>query len=356
MGRKPYKNLNLPRGVRTRKQKSGRVFYYYDAGGRPRKEIPLGSDYVVAVQKWAELEKAPMPIDPTFRQAAERYVRDMLPNKSARTQRDNLIELEFLYQFFNDPPAPLRLIRPVNIRQYMTWRGERARQWYLSKNRLVPPKAGHVRANREVALFSHIFNYAQDSGMTDAPNPCLGIARNPETGRDVYVEDNTFQQVWEAADWPLRDAMDLAYLTGQRPSDTASMTDHDIKDGDLEVKQSKTGAKVRIAVVGELAALIARIRTRRNQFKVVSTSLIVNEFGRPVQARTVSEWLKAARRAAGVPDGEFQFRDLRAKAGTDKADAAKDARQAQKQLGHSRLSTTELYLRNRRGEKVGPTR
>jgi integrase len=342
--------------MRARPQKSGRTFYYYDAGGRPRKEVPLGSDYVVAVQKWAELERAPVPIDPTFRQAAERYVRDILPNKSDRSQRDNLKELKFLYQFFDDPPAPLRLIRPVNIRQYITWRGEQARQWYASKGRPTPPKAGHVRANRDIALFSHIFNFARDSGLTDAPNPCLGIARNPESGRDVYVEDDTFQKVWEMGDWPLRDAMDLAYLTGQRPSDTAGMSDHDIKGGDLEVKQSKTGAKVRIAVVGELAALIDRIHVRRNKFKVVTTSLIVNEFGRPVQARTISEWLKDARREAGVPDGEFQFRDLRAKAGTDKADSAKDARQAQKQLGHSRLSTTELYLRNRRGEKVGPTR
>ncbi|ANN70879.1 tyrosine-type recombinase/integrase [Bordetella bronchialis] len=356
MGRKPYKNLNLPRGMRARRQKSGRTFYYYDAGGRPRKEIPLGPDYVVAVQKWAELEKAPLPMDATFRQAAERYVRDVLPNKSARSQRDNLIELEFLYQFFDDPPAPLRLIRPVNIRQYMTWRGERSRQWFLSKGRPVPAKAGHVRANREIALFSHIFNYARDSGMTDASNPCLGIARNQEEGRDVYVEESAYRKVWEVADWPLRDAMDLAYLTGQRPSDTARMTDHDIKDGVLSVKQAKTRTKVRIEVVGELATVIARIRERRNRFKVVTTALVVNGYGRPVMARTISEWLKQARRAAGVPDGDFQFRDLRAKAGTDKAESAKDARQAQKQLGHSRLSTTEIYLRNRRGEKVGPTR
>ena len=51
----------------------------------------------------------------------------------------------------------------------------------------------------------------------------------------------------------------------------------------------------------------------------------------------------------------FQFRDLRAKAGTDKADAT-DMREAQQQLGHKSVKTTEIYLRTRAGEKVTPTK
>ena len=52
---------------------------------------------------------------------------------------------------------------------------------------------------------------------------------------------------------------------------------------------------------------------------------------------------------------KFQFRDLRAKAGTDKADAT-DIRSAQQQLGHKSLKTTEIYVRSRVGEKVTPTK
>ena len=51
----------------------------------------------------------------------------------------------------------------------------------------------------------------------------------------------------------------------------------------------------------------------------------------------------------------FQFRDLRAKAGTDKADAT-DMREAQQQLGHNSLKTTEIYVRARAGAKVTPTK
>ncbi len=63
-----------------------------------------------------------------------------------------------------------------------------------------------------------------------------------------------------------------------------------------------------------------------------------------------------AREAAGVAKVDFQFRDLHAKAGTDKADSAGDIRQAQAQLGHKSVTTTEIYVRKRKGAKTTPTR
>ena len=39
-------------GFRARPQKSGKVYYYFDTGSKPRREIPLGSDYREAVKKW----------------------------------------------------------------------------------------------------------------------------------------------------------------------------------------------------------------------------------------------------------------------------------------------------------------
>jgi integrase len=51
----------------------------------------------------------------------------------------------------------------------------------------------------------------------------------------------------------------------------------------------------------------------------------------------------------------FQFRDLRAKAGTDKEEKdGMDAAQAQ--LGHSTAAMTAHYVRHRRGKLVKPTK
>ena len=66
--------------------------------------------------------------------------------------------------------------------------------------------------------------------------------------------------------------------------------------------------------------------------------------------------IDVARALAGVEKADFQFRDLRAKAGTDKADSAGDIRQAQAQLGHASVVMTETYVRQRKGAKVTPTR
>lgn len=63
----------------------------------------------------------------------------------------------------------------------------------------------------------------------------------------------------------------------------------------------------------------------------------------------------AAREAAGVEKGDFQMRDLRAKAGTDKAQSSGDILQARDQLGHTTVVMTENYIRKRIGKKVTPT-
>ncbi|QVQ29162.1 tyrosine-type recombinase/integrase [Achromobacter deleyi] len=78
--------------------------------------------------------------------------------------------------------------------------------------------------------------------------------------------------------------------------------------------------------------------------------------GLPLTAGALRDRFDKAREAAGVPKAGFQFRDLRAKAGTDKTESAGDIRQAQKQLGHGSVTTTEKYVRRRKGDKAGPTR
>jgi len=122
MGRKPTKNTNLPPNMRARAKARGVIYYYFDTGGKPRREIPLGSEYTAAVRKWAEL-KADQPERVsailTFKTVSDRYLKEVVPTKAARTQSDNIIELGFLLQFFNNPPAPLDSIHPAHIRQYL---------------------------------------------------------------------------------------------------------------------------------------------------------------------------------------------------------------------------------------------
>jgi len=323
MGRRRSKNHDLP----PRMQPKGGQFYYV-TGTRPRKWIPLGSDLNEARRKWAVLEgQAEDPNDRTFALIAKRYRREVIPTKARLTRRDNERELEKLEAVFG--PVPIDSIRPADVREYMDIRGQQAR----------------TRANREKALLSHIFNHARAWGYTNAPNPCAGIRGHKEAGRDRYVTDDEYRAVWTAADDDLRDAMDLALLTAQRPADVLKMNRDDVKDGALWVTQNKTGKKLRIAIVGELATVVDRLLNRARE--KTGPALIQNGAGERLTYHAMRSRFDKARIIAGV---DFQFRDLRAKAASDTDDLA----HAQKLLGHKTRGMTEHYTRDRIGESVNP--
>ncbi len=344
MGRKPYINLNLPKGLRARKR-GKTTYYYYDTGTNPRREIALGKDYAIAVKKWSELEIDQEPKHQqiiTFRYVAERYTREVIPTKAALTQKGNIIELQNLYKFFDNPPAPLEEIQPHHIRKYIDWREK---------------SGASVRSKREKALFSHIFNKAREWGYTDKANPCAGIRGKKEPGRKkIYISNEMYDSIYRIASQPLKDVMDLAYLSGQRPSDVLKMSDQDIQNGKLIVRQNKTGAMLKIAIQGELASLIKRILTRKKSFKVYCMRLIVNEQGQPLTLRALEQRFQRTREAAGISKESFQFRDLRRKAATDKTEISGNIREAQKQLGHASVTMTEVYISEVLGEDVTPTK
>lgn len=363
MGRTPTRNKNLPAGMRARHRKSG-TYYYLDTGAKPRKEIPLGTDYVLAVQKWAELTVGNLPRggEITFRYVAERYTRDVIPTKAPRTQKDNLKELANLFLFFAAEPTPLDSIEPIHVRQYMDWRTKQARADALDRSKKagvkqpkIDPKLGQVRANREKALFSHIWNYARETGLTALENPCAGIKGFREEGRDVFVDDTLLARLMANAGKPLQFALRLAHLTAQRPADVYKMSETDIRDGVLHVRQGKTRATIRIQIEGELKVLLAEIMEYKKRFSVRALSLLLTERGQPMNAYSLRTRLDAAREAAGIAKEDLQFRDMRPKAATE-VDERGGVRQAQALLGHTTEGMTSHYIRHKSGKLVKPTK
>lgn len=325
MGRTRTTNKGLPRGLQL---KDGR--YYHVTTVAPRKWTPLGRERAAALLAWARLEGTEPDLSAcTFEVVALRYAREVIPTKACRTQQDNLKELERLRAVFGR--VLIDAIKPHHVRAYMDKRGETAK----------------ARANREKALLSHIFNKAREWGFTSAANPCQGVKGFKEAGRDRYVTDTEFRAVWEQAHPTVRDAMDLALLTGQRPADVLKIRREDVRDGALWVVQNKTGAKRAIELSGQLAALVERIEARPRERS--GPWLIQDDQGQALTARTLRTRFDKAREVAGV---SFQFRDLRAKAATDTGDLA----HSQKLLGHTSRGMTEHYVKQRIGEKVKPLR
>jgi len=335
-------------GFRARPQKSGKVYYYFDAGGKPRKEIPLGSDYVTAVRKWAELAECreAATIVTNFKELADRYEREVLPAKASSTQATQRSDIKLLRIFFCTPtPAPLDQIKPPHIHALLKWKRHQP-----------------TTANRLKRTFSHMFNMARAWGYTEQENPTIGVRGLPLDKRTVYITDEVFKVVYQSASQPLKDAMDLAYLTSQRPGDVLSFTQRQVVDGFFEIKaQSKTKRPLRIRVEGEFEQLLNRIDARKEGYKIWCANLTVNTRGLPLTKQVLRDHFAAAKAAATLAHPKladdikaFWFYDLRAKAADDTSDTAGDQAAADL-LGHSTVATTQRhYLR--RGKKVGPTR
>lgn len=331
MGRKRTTNTNLLDRMSAVRKPNGKVYYYYDTGGQPRYK-PLGSDYLEAVRIWRDLHMAESPAAiQSLAYAIQKYSSDVIPTKAERTQVDNKAEIKKLLEFFEG--ARLEDIRPLHIRQYREWR------------------TAKTRCNRELALLSHIWNMAREWGLTDLPNPCAGVKRNKEVGRDAYITDEQFSAILACAEPVLADAMELAYLTGQRPADVLKMRETDIREGCIEVKQGKTGAKLRIEAIGRLGEVIARCKSRKAG-NVYNTALITGKTGKPISVQWIGELWNRAKAAAGI-EGDIQFRDIRAKTVSDKEEIT-NIRDAQQLAGHSTVGMTETYSRKRRGQKITP--
>lgn len=361
MARRREKNFDLPPMMRRRVQKSGRVFFYFDSGGLPRREIPLGSNLVEALKKWADLyipndaEDRLKAKSPTLEDVWGRYLLEELNKRAKNTQRDYLRQIKNILQFFEG--GPLDEIEPQHIAQYLQWR-----------------QSAPIQANREKALISNLFNHSRSWGMTKNMNPCLGVKGYKEKGRQNYVEDPIFSFVMEKADPILRRYMQLLYLTGQRSADIFSMSVHDLSEVAIRFEQGKTGQKLSMRLQNaegelfELGALIADLLKLREDTKAKADQLFVDQDGNVVTYWMMSQRFRRLRKKLVeqlIVDGKekmaqevarYQLRDLRAKAGTDTANASGDIRTAQKQLGHKNLSMTEHYIKNRVGDKVNPTK
>ena len=249
--------------------------------------------------------------------------------KSVQTRKDNDKELANLLKVF--ARMPIDVIAPMHVRAYMD----------------IPGQTSKVRANREKALFSHIFNKASEWGYTALQNPCQGVKGFKEVGRSRYITDAEFDHVNAQAHFTVIDAMDLALLTGQRPADVLKLKRTDIRDGALWIVKNKTGARLGIEVTGELAAVIARINERLRQ--AISVWLIQVENGQPLSSFALRSRFDKARALAKV---DFQFRDIRAKAATDTGDLA----HSQTLLRHKSREMTEHYVKARTGARVMPLR
>lgn len=332
MGRHPTVNRNLPPRMRARRR-GGKTYFYYDTGGKPRHEISLGTDYILAVQEWSRLHQAEPTEQMTISWLAAKYlVSPSFESLGLGTQADYRFALDKIVEAFGD--APIDQVKPSHVTMHIERRSQSSRH----------------RALRERAVLSMLYSWAIERDFCRF-NPAGAVKAKRLPGRKhVYISDELLEKVYSHAPIDLQDAIDLAYYIGQRPGDLIDLTASKAKDGTLEIRQKKTGTPIRIKITQDLADLLKRIEERKASHQVVSMYLLVNEKGRKMTRSMLRSRFEKARDAAGISGHDFQFRDLRRKSGTDLRDqAGLDA--AQDLLGHQAQAMTEHYTAAR-GKKI----
>ncbi len=210
-------------------------------------------------------------------------------------------------------------------------------------------KKSKTSVNRQLATLRSFFRFLHREGYIKhnparlVPNP------RPEKRLPRFLSvDETFSLVEKPQEFgflPTRNRaiLELLYGCGLRVSELASLTldDIDLKEGLLRVKGKRR--KERIVPIGSkaLSALKTYI-VERALMKKESLSLFLNRNGNPLSERGIRNIVVRYSRETGL-SGRVSPHTLRHSFATHLLQSGADLRVIQELLGHSSLSSTQVY-------------
>jgi len=222
---------------------------------------------------------------PTMQDLIDRYLRDQLPRKATSTHADEKAMLRDIARYLGKHTK----VADVNHGDVV----DMHRRISESRGRFGRPRM--VRANRILALASKLFSMAlvpmkgevRAWRRADVGNPCRGVPRNPEQGRERFFKAEEIAAISAALDdyrtrpearhSTAADCVKLIMYTGCRPGEAmkAQWEEFDAEPG-YWVKPSAHTKQRRVhkaPLSPSALALIEGLRKRRGKHK--------NVFGRP---------------------------------------------------------------------------
>jgi integrase/recombinase XerC len=202
---------------------------------------------------------------------------------------------------------------------------------------------------RMLSAWRGFYNYlARDHGCTQ--NPCIGI-RAPKSAKrlpDALSPDETRQLVEvEAGDaLAVRDRamLELFYSSGLRLAELTSLAPDDINFADATVRVTGKGGKTRIVPVGSHAATALRawLAQRAELPGLDHQALFVNRQGRRLGPRAIQARVQQRGLRQGIA-ARVHPHMLRHSFASHVLQSSSDLRAVQEMLGHSSISTTQVY-------------
>ena len=202
---------------------------------------------------------------------------------------------------------------------------------------------------RHVSSARGFFNYLKKSGVVrNSPFELINSPKSPSHLPNILSPEEVSQllnfkpkNVQEKRDLAI---IELIYSSGLRVSETVNTNLGDFEDNKNFLRVLGKGSKTRLVPVGRYAKnAIEDWIIERNKLATKDSSLFVNLRGKRITTRSVQQRLKNIAIMQGLPPVNPHM--LRHSFATHLLESSGDLRSIQELLGHSSLSTTQIYTR-----------
>jgi integrase/recombinase XerC len=202
---------------------------------------------------------------------------------------------------------------------------------------------------RHVSSAKGFFNYLKKSGVVrNSPFELINSPKSPSNLPNILSPEEVSQllnfkpkNVQEKRDLAI---IELIYSSGLRVSETVNTNLGDFEDNKNFLRVLGKGSKTRLVPVGRYAKnAIEDWIIERNKLATKDGSLFVNLRGNRITTRSVQQRLKNIAIMQGLPPVNPHM--LRHSFATHLLESSGDLRSIQELLGHSSLSTTQIYTR-----------
>ncbi|HTD58958.1 MAG TPA: tyrosine recombinase [Solirubrobacteraceae bacterium] len=264
-------------------------------------------------------------------------------NAAPRTRRAYAIDTLQFAGWADERTLLPSTVGPRDVRRYVA---------HLSEQQL-----SSTTTARKLAAVRALFRSQREHGQIEqSPADLLATPRRESYLPRVLKEPEVARLLdsipADGAGGPLdlrdRALFELAYACGLRAEEIVSLNVADVEHDAEQLRVEGKGAKTRFVPVGEVALKVLRLYLERARPALrgegEQPALFLSRSGRRLGTSDVRRRLRAWATRAGVPGGVSPHA-LRHSFATHLLDGGADLRTIQELLGHSSISTTQVYTR-----------